>query len=107
MSAAELEQGLQLTPLAQITGRFHPDEVAHKGPRPLDTQDKVARELCEVVHDRDINHDTRRNGAVSHEKRYPGGVIDQMNDRVITPEAEGQLRELTVRQTNFEVSLTT
>lgn len=96
---------LQRTPLAQIVGRLCLDKVAHKSPRAVDVQDEVTRELCQVVHVRDGNHCVRGSGAISHEKRNPLSVTEPMDDRVITSEAEGEQRIVTVRQPDFEVSV--
>lgn len=96
---------LQRTPLAQIVGRPCLDKVPHKSPRAVDVQDEVTRELCQVVHARDVNHCVRGSGAISHEKRNPLSVTEPMDDRVITSEAEGEQRIVTVGQPDFEVSV--
>ncbi|MGW7613101.1 hypothetical protein ACWGKW_38845 [Streptomyces sp. NPDC054766] len=41
----------------------------HQVPRPIDIQDKVARERGEVVHDRDFHDGTRGHGVVSYKQR--------------------------------------
>ncbi|MFE9132405.1 hypothetical protein ACFYOF_44575 [Streptomyces sp. NPDC007148] len=98
---------LQLTPLAQRASPPRLREVVHQLPRPIDVQDKVAREHCEVVHDRDFDLGTRGHIAVSYEQRHPLGVTHQVDDRVIISEGQDQHRELPVRRANFEVPLAT
>ncbi|WP_371930471.1 transposase [Streptomyces poriferorum] len=98
---------LQLTPLTQRASGPRLGEVLYQVPRPINVQDKVARERGETVHDRDFNLGTRGHGAVSYKQRHPLGVTHQMDDSVITPEGQDQHRELPVRRPNLDVTLTT
>ncbi|MGW2721684.1 MFS transporter [Streptomyces sp. NPDC001492] len=98
---------LQLTPLTQRAGLPRLREDVHQVPRPIDSQDKIARERGEVVHDRDFDLGTRGRGAVSYEQRHPLGVTHQVDDRVIISEGQGQHREVPARRPNLDVPLAT
>ncbi|MDF6043370.1 hypothetical protein LRD69_14695 [Streptomyces sp. JH14] len=63
----------------------------------LDVQDEVTRELCWTVDARDVDHGVGGDDAISQEKRNPLCISEQMDDRVITSEAEGEQRIVTVR----------
>jgi len=79
----------------------------HQVSRPIDVQNKVARERGEVIHGRDFDLGTRGHGAVSYEQRYPLSATHQMDDRMIISEGQAQHRKLRVRRPNFDIPLTT
>jgi hypothetical protein len=58
---------LQLAPFAQFARYPCLDEVSHEGPCVSDSQDEVATECSQVIHDRDADHGSR-GGAVPDEQ---------------------------------------
>lgn len=98
---------LQLTPVAQSARHSCLDEVVHEGPCAIDSQDEVATERSQVIHDRDVDHDICCGGTVSDEQGRPLSVVEPMDDRLITLKAQSQQGELTDWQSDFDVTLAT
>ncbi|MGN9763302.1 hypothetical protein [Streptomyces sp. SD31] len=94
---------LQLTPLAQFVMRPRLDEVANEGPGAIGSQDEVATERSQVVHDRDVDDGIRRGGVVSCEQGGPTSVIEQVDDRLISLETQSQPGLLTAWQSDLKV----
>ncbi|MFC8243869.1 hypothetical protein [Streptomyces chartreusis] len=73
----------------------------------IDIQREVAAERSQVIHDWDLDHGIRRDCVVSDKQERPLSVIEQMEDCLITPNAERQQGELTAWEPDFKVPLAT
>lgn len=92
-------------PLPQPGRRARPDEVAQKVPCAIDSQDEAATELSQVAHERHWDYEVRCRCNVANEQGRPIGIFEQMDDRLIILEAQGQHGKLTARQPDFEGAL--
>ena len=99
------ERGLQLAPLTQLSRRPGLDELAYEGPCAIDSEDAVATEHGQVVHDRHVHEGIRCGGAITDEQEGLLCIAELMDDCVIVLEAQGQQGKLVARQADFEVPL--
>ncbi|MGX1677733.1 hypothetical protein ACWIFK_06225 [Streptomyces althioticus] len=82
--------GVQPAPLPQLVRRPVLDEAANEDPRAIDCENAVTTEGCQVVHDRRLPDRIRYCGAITGEKERRSISVEQVDDRLIVSEVQGQ-----------------